>query len=73
MRRSLKALLLAVTAATALIGPAAAPAQAQSANCVGIWYDEYGQDHVGVWPCDSCPGLAGLGDGRFWVVYCFSI
>lgn len=72
MRRSLKALLMAVVAATALIGPAA-PAQAEDANCVGVWYDEYGEDHFVVWSCDSCPSKAGLGDGRFWVVICFEI
>jgi hypothetical protein len=71
MKRSLKALLMAVVAATALIGPAAAPARAQTANCAGIWYDEYGEDHFVLWPCDSCPSIAGLGDGRFWVVVCF--
>ena len=71
MRRSLKALLVAGAAAAALVGPAAAPAQA--ANCVGVWHDTNGQSHYVAWQCPYCPNLAGLGDGQVWLVYCFEI
>lgn len=70
MKRSLKTLLVTVAAAVALVVPAA---PAQAANCVGVWYDTYGNDHYVVWQCDYCPPLAGLGDGRVWLVYCFEI
>lgn len=71
MKRSLKGLLVAGATAAALVGPAAAPAHA--ANCVGVWYDQYGADHYVLWQCSPCPSSAGLGDGRLWLVACFEI
>lgn len=73
MKRSLRALLMAGVIGAALVGPAAAPASA--ATCVGIWYDENGDDYIGAWPCDPCPrpAIQGPLDGHFHVVLCQSI
>lgn len=71
MKRSLKALLLAGVMTAAFVGPAAAPAHAET--CVGIWYDSWtgGEKNVGVWTCDSCPSLTqGPIDGHFHLVLC---
>jgi hypothetical protein len=70
LKRSLKALLVAGATTAALVGPAAAPAQA--ATCVGFVYTTPGGlQNAGAWQCDPCPSeLLYFFDGRWHLIVC---